>query len=151
MKVILLQDVRGLGKAREIKDVPDGYARNLLIPRKLAEAATAKKRARAEKEKEAEEKAREELAERRQVEAREIEKMTLEFQLKAEEGGKPFGSVTHRDIETALEEKGFKEVSVKQEKPLKIFGTHEVEFDLGSEAKGKLKVEIKGEVGHPKY
>lgn len=142
MKVILFQDVRGLGKAREIKDVPDGYARNFLLPRKLAEIATAEKRARAEKEKEAEEKARGELAEKRRAEAREIEKMTLEFQLKAEEGGAPFGSVTHRDIETALEKKGFKEVSVKQEKPLKVFGPHEVEFDLGSGAKGKLKIVI---------
>ncbi|MDP2704559.1 MAG: 50S ribosomal protein L9 [bacterium] len=142
MKIILLQDVKGLGKAREIKDVPDGYARNLLLPRKLAEPATPEKRARAEKEKEVEEKAREELAEKKQSEAREIEKITLQFPLKAEEGGVPFGSVTHRDIEAALLKKGFKEVSVKQEKPLKVFGLHEVEFDLGSGAKGKLNVDV---------
>ncbi len=145
MKVILLQDVKGLGKKTEVKDVSDGYARNLLFPRKLAEPATAEKRARAEKEKEAEEKAREELTEKRRAAAKEIEKMTLQFPLKAEKEGRPFGSVTHHDIETALKEKGFLNVKVKLEKPLKTFGVHELEFDMGSEVKGKLNVEVKAE------
>ena len=145
MKVILLQDVKGAGKAREIKDVSDGYARNFLIPRGLAEVATREKRLKAIEEKEAKEKAHQETAEKKKSQAKEIEKEKLEFSLRAEEGGEPFGSVTSHDIETALEEKGYKGVKIKQEKPIKTFGKHEIEFDMGGGAGGKMKVEVKTE------
>ncbi|MAF80343.1 50S ribosomal protein L9 [bacterium] len=145
MKVILLQDVKGTGKARDIKDVSDGHARNFLIPRGLAEAATKEKRVKAEEEKEAEEKALKKSTEEKHGKVKEIEKENLEFLLKAEEGGEPFGSVTSHDIETALEKKGYEGVKIKQEKPIKTFGKHEIEFNMGSGVKGRLKIEVKAE------
>ena len=86
-----------------------------------------------------------ETAEKKKSQAKEIEKEKLEFSLRAEEGGEPFGSVTSHDIETALEEKGYKGVKIKQEKPIKTFGKHEIEFDMGGGAGGKMKVEVKTE------
>ena len=142
MKVILLQDVKGLGKAREVKDVSDGYARNLLIPNGLAEIATREKVELAEEEKKIEKKKQEELAVEKQKQAKEIEKLKLTFSLKAGEKDEPFGSVTAHEIEEALEEKGYAGAKAGLEKPLKAFGEHKIEIDLGEGVKVKAGISI---------
>ncbi|HYM49079.1 MAG TPA: 50S ribosomal protein L9 [Candidatus Limnocylindrales bacterium] len=104
MKVVLLEDVKGTGKSGETKDVADGFARNFLIPRKLATAATAGAVERMEREK-----ATLERREQRELEgARELgkrlESAQVTITLRAGKDGKLFGTVTNADVASALKQ-----------------------------------------------
>ena len=114
MKVILLKDVKGSGKAGDIVKVSDGYARNMLIPKGLAKEATQGNIKTLEKQKEkmaekfaADKKAAEELAEK-------METLTVDIVTKGGEGGRLFGSVTSKDIADALKEQHGIEVDKKR-------------------------------------
>lgn len=137
MKVILLKDVPGVGKAEEVKDVADGYARNFLFPRHLAVAASTKavvdvqaKHAKSAK-----------LAERElkdeQKTASRVDGFELEIAEKASDKGVLFASVTPAQIAAALEKKGYK-VGADQlvMKPIKHVGTTpiKIKFSHGLEA-----------------
>ena len=133
MKVILLQDVRALGKAGEIVKVNDGYARNMLFPKNLAKEATAGNIKALENKKAAEaEKKAEQKAEATKIkEALADEVITLKS--KGGEGGRLFGAVTNVDIATAIKaQKGFdidkKKISIPS--PIKTAGEHTAEIKL---------------------
>ena len=137
MKVIFLKDVKGAGRSGEIKEVADGYAKNFLFPRKLAELATAE--AIKEIEQKSERQKKEELALKEKVS--ELEKSdALEFELKTGEKGEVYGSVTREDIERKLEERGFKNIEARVVRPIKELGEHEIEISAGRGITGKIKI-----------
>lgn len=143
MKVILKTDVPGLGKEYEVKTVSDGYARNFLLPRGLAERATpgALKNLFTMEARRARERAEQE--ERLKSEAAKAQKLVLRFFLKADEGGAPFGSVTKKAIADALKKEGIKEdFSVEIAKPLKEFGEHRITVRFGDKVTAEVSVEI---------
>lgn len=142
MKVILLADVRGTGRKGEVREVREGYARNFLIPRRLAETATESVLAEKEERDAARENHR--MARRHAAEtwARELEALTLTFPVKGGVRGKVYGSVTAKDIMNALAARGYHDCRVKLEKPLKVAGTHCIPVDLGEGIKTMVSVTI---------
>ena len=102
MKVILLQDVQGSGKAGDIVKVSDGYGRNMLIPRGLALEATPQNLKQHEKKKEAQEKKFREDKAKAQEMAEKLLKEGIEIKTKAGANGKVFGSITSKDIDDAF-------------------------------------------------
>ncbi len=145
MKVILQQDVRGQGKKGQLVEVSDGYARNFLLPRKLAVAATTdnvntmKLQDQARKEREAREKAAaEELVKK-------LKDCPVQIVAKAGNGGKLFGSVTTKEISAALKEQYGYDIAKNQLscEPIKAFGTFPVKCRLGYEVSGTVTVVVK--------
>ncbi len=146
MKVILLTDVRGLGRRSEIKEVSEGHARNFLIPRGLAKAAGAEdmKRAAVRKENQAKEEAA--LIKRLGELARTINDRSIEFALKTDAKGSVFGSVTKEMVLKAMRDHGLlgkERVDVLLEHPLKTIGDHQVAVDLKKGIAASLKVTIR--------
>ncbi len=146
MKIILLEDVKGLGKKGEVVNASDGYARNFLFPKKLAEEAT-KGNLKTLKEQKTSKKMKkqEELAEAKDLSAQ-LEKSVIELTAKAGENGKLFGSVTSKDLGEALEEQH--KIKIDRRKivlpdPIRELGTIDVEVKLYPGVVGKLKVNIK--------
>lgn len=143
MKVIFNTDVRGQGRKGEMKEVSDGYARNYLLPRKLASEATAdavnafKLREKAKAAQIARDKA---LAEEN---AKKLEGIVVQVQAKAGQGGRLFGAVTSQEISDALREQHGIEIEknrIVQSEPIKQFGSYEVKAKLGSEVSGTINV-----------
>jgi large subunit ribosomal protein L9 len=144
MKVILKDTIDHLGRAGEVKDVAVGYARNFLLPRKLAEEATPAALKYWEKGKEKrvalvqeEIKAAKELAEK-------LSGVNLTFSMPASEEGKLFGSVVKTDVQKSLKAAGYEvpKNSVRLENALKTTGEHEVELRLAPEVSAKVKVTV---------
>ena len=128
MKVILTQDVASLGKSGDLKDVADGYARNFLIPRKLAvPAAGGAYRAWQHDIASREEKRQKERAEA-EIAATRIASTTLTMGVKVGEGGKLYGSITSKDSADALARRGIEidRHKIELEEPLKTLGTYKV-------------------------
>ena len=143
MKVIFNQDVRGQGRKGEMKEVSDGYARNYLLPRKLASEATPDM-LNAFKLKE---KARKAQAEREKAQAEEnakkLEGVIVKISARAGQGGRLFGAITSQEISDALREQHGIEIEknkLVQGEPIKSFGSFEVKCKLGYEVTGKLTV-----------
>ena len=143
MKVVFNVDVRGQGKKGEIKEVSDGYARNYLLPRKLASEATAdainaiKLKEKAKAAQAAKEKA---LA---QEYARKLDAVQVTVRAKAGSNGKLFGAVTSEAISQALKEqfdKKKKKNKIVQAEPIKSFGSYTVKAKLGYEVSGNISV-----------
>ena len=132
MKVILLKDVKGTGKAGEIIEVSDGYARNFLIKRGLTEEGTSVKvNAHLMKQK-AEEKHRQDEINRLREMAKELNGKTIEFKIKCGSTGRLFGSITQKDIAEKFLEKGY-EIDKKKiiiVENIKTVGTYPVEIKL---------------------
>lgn len=146
MKVILQQDVKGHGKKGQMVEVSDGYARNFLLPRKLAVAATADN-VNVMKQKQKSEQLRQE---REKAEAQEISKKlescTLKISAKAGTGGRLFGSVTSQEISEALNEQCgivIAKNKIVQDEPIKQFGTYQIKCKLGYEITGIINVVVK--------
>ena len=143
MKVIFNVDVRGQGKNGEMKEVSDGYARNYLLPRKLATEATAdninalklKEKARAAQM--AKEKAQAE------ENARKLSGVQVIIRAKAGNGGKLFGAVTSQEISKALKEQfdiDIEKNKIVQADPIKTFGAFTVKAKLGYEVSGTINL-----------
>ena len=132
MKVILVKDVKNVGKAGEIVNVSDGYGRNYLLPRGLAiEATESNVKALNEKKKAEEKKRQQELEEAKEM-AQKLSNLSLVLKVKAGENGKLFGSVTSKDVEEALKEKGF-DIDKKKivfNENVKTTGTYYVDIKL---------------------
>lgn len=146
MNVILCEDVENLGVVGQKVTVADGYARNFLIPRKLAVPVDAASAKQIEHElriiRKREERRRAELT----ALARQIEGLTLEFEMRAGEHDKLFGSVTSAMIAEKLAEAGF-EVSKKAvvlEEPIKALGIYSVTIHLAGGIEAGVKVWVKG-------
>ncbi len=146
MKVILLQDVKSLGKKGQIVDVSDGYARNYVLPKKVGVEATDKNKNELKLQKQHEDKlAAQRLAEAKELAAR-LDSLTIQVTMKAGENGKVFGSVASKEIaEQAGKQHGLAldKKKIVLEEPLKSFGMHEVAIKLHPEVTGKLHVQVK--------
>lgn len=145
MKVILLQDVKGKGKKGQMLEISDGYARNYLLPKKLAMEATPDAiNTMRMNDKAAAEKAAKERAEALEV-ARQLRAMTVVVTAKGGGAGKLFGSVTSQEIADALKEKSG--IAIDKRKivlsdPIKNVGTYTVQCKLGYEITAPLTVKI---------
>jgi len=148
MEVILLQDVDTLGGKGSLVNVARGYARNYLIPRKLAEVATPGKIVEFNR-REDERKAREARLAAQAVEYTEIlNKTVLSLQAKVGEGDRLFGSVTAADVADGIKAaRGFEidRRKVRLEEPIKEAGTHMVEVEVGEGQVATVKVIVAGE------
>jgi large subunit ribosomal protein L9 len=146
MKVILKKDIENLGREGEIKEVADGFARNFLFPRGMAEPATetAIRKAEEKKEKEAE-KAKIKLEEAQKL-AEQLEGREIYIKVK-EENGKLFGSVNEKSIVKALKAEGFslKPENIKLAEPIKEMGEYEVSIDLDHGLEANMRVVLIGE------
>ncbi len=144
MKVILLQDVKGKGKKGQLLDLSDGYARNFLLPKKLAMEATAD----AINTMRMNDKATAERIAKEKAEALEISKklraMTLTVTAKGGGAGRLFGSVTNQEIADALAKNGVKldKRKIVISDPIKAVGTYTVNCKLGYEISAPLTVKI---------
>ncbi len=146
MKVILMQDVRGQGKKGEMINVSDGYARNFLFPRKLAQEATADNintmRMNDKAKREKEQRAREEAA----AMSAKLRELTLTVLAKGGGAGRLFGSVTSQEISDALKAQEGMELDRRKiviEDPIKTVGLYTVKVKLGFGIDAPLKVDVK--------
>jgi len=145
MKVILLQDVKALGKKGQIVDVSDGYARNSLLPKKIAAEANSKnlndlKLQNANKEKVA----AEQLADAKAF-AEELKTKEIIVHIKGGEGGRTFGSVSSKEIAAAFKQQCGVEIDKKKiqlEESIKSFGVYDVKIKLHPQVMGSLKVKV---------
>lgn len=145
MKVILLEDVKSLGKKGEVVNVNDGYARNFVLPKKLGVEATGKNMNDLKLQKANEEKVAKEHLEAAQAFAKEMENDHVVVSIKAGEGGRTFGSVSSKEIATAYKEQCGKEIDKKKillPEPIKSFGVYEVSVKLHPKVTGTLKVKV---------
>lgn len=143
MKVIFNVDVKGKAKKGELKEVSDGYARNYLLPRKLASEATAdninalKLKEKAKAAQMAREKAEAE------ANAAKLGGITVTIRAKAGGAGKLFGAVTSQEISAALKEQHGIEIEknkIVQAEPIKTFGAYQIKAKLGYEVSGTINV-----------
>ena len=145
MKVILLEDVKSLGKKGEVVNVNDGYARNFVLPKKLGVEATGKNMNDLKLQKANEEKVAKEHLEAAQAFAKEMENDHVVVSIKAGEGGRTFGSVSSKEIATAYKEQCGKDIDKKKiilPEPIKSFGVYEVAVKLHPKVTGTLKVKV---------
>ena len=145
MKVILISDVKGLGKVDDVVEVNDGYARNLLFKKNLALEATPvnmnaiklKKGSQAEK-------ARRELLEAKENGTK-LAEQRITLAMKAGEGGRLYGAVTAMDIAAVLEKQGYKidKKHILIKNPIKAVGTFEVTLKLHADVSVNISVDVK--------
>lgn len=143
MKVILIEDVKALGKKGEIVNVNDGYARNFILAKKLGLEATAKNMNDLKLKKANEEKVAKEIHEEAIAFADQLSKLELKLTIKAGEGGRIFGSISSKEI--ADEAKKQLNVEIDKKKiqlpnPIKAVGTHTVPIKLHPKVTAQLKV-----------
>lgn len=147
MKVILLQDVKGQGKKGEVVDVNEGYARNFLVKKGLAEIATASKLNDISQKKSAADFHKAEEVKATKQLAAELKDKSFTVKIKAGQGGKVFGSVTGANIADALQAAGYnvdkKKVVLAQ--PIKNIGNYEVDLKLMEGIFSKINVTVEGE------
>ena len=147
MKVILLQDVEGLGKKYEVKDVKDGHARNFLIPEKMAKAATKQALKWLSDQKEVIEKEAEEDLKKAQVLASQLDGLELNITVKVGDEGQLFESINSQKIVEKLKEMGFevKKSQIKLENPIKELGEFPINITLAHNLESEIKVIITAE------
>ena len=145
MKVILQQDVKGQGKKGQMVEVSEGYARNFLLPRKLAIAATADAintlnlKEKARKAEEARQKAEAEAT------AEKLKEIQVKLTAKAGAGGKLFGAVTTKEISEGLKKQFSLDIPKQKlvlEDPIKAYGTYQVKAKLGFEVTATVHVAV---------
>ncbi len=146
MKVVLLENVDKLGSAGEVKNVSDGFARNYLIPKRLAQPATQQALKKVEKQLEDRLKKNEEELKENQKIADQINKKELTIIRKAKEG-KLFGSVSEEDIAKALKKENvnISKENVSLENPIKEVGEYKVKINLEHNIEATLRIFVKEE------
>lgn len=146
MKVILLEDVKSLGKKGDIVTVSDGYARNMILPKKLGVEATGKNLNDLKLKNQHAEKVAQENLETAKALAEQINTKEVTVTLKTGEGGKTFGSVSSKEISAAAKEQLQMELDKKKmqlpDGGLKTFGVHEIKIKFHPKVTGTLKVKI---------
>ncbi|MCB9027367.1 MAG: 50S ribosomal protein L9 [Bdellovibrionaceae bacterium] len=144
MKVILQKDVKDLGRVGELVNVTQGYARNFLFPRKLAEQATEKNVKQLEHQKKvAESKKKKAVGERKEL-LEKLNGMTLTFKRESSEEDKLFGSITQVEISKELEKQSFfvdkKDIEIPE--TIKFLGQHKIIVSFGKDLKAELTVSV---------
>ncbi len=145
MRVILLQDVEGLGKAGDLKDVANGYARNFLLPRRLAAGATPALLANHQQRIAAEQRKLEKIAEQNRQQAERLSQVSLTFKARVGREGRLYGSITSQDIATGLRES--EGISIDRRvidlpNPIRALGTYMVPVKIASKMEPKITVNI---------
>lgn len=143
MKVILLEDVKSLGKKGQIVNVSDGYARNFVLPKKLGLEATSKNLNDLKLQKANEEKVAQQILDEAKELAKKVEAGKVEVKIKVGEGGRTFGSVSTKEIAIAVKEQMGYEIDKKKiqlKDAIKTLGTHVVPVKLHQKVTAELKV-----------
>ena len=145
MKVILLQDVKSLGKKGEIINANDGYARNFLLPKKLGVEATSNNLNDLKLQKSNEEKVAQQILDDAKAFAKDLETKEVIVKMKGGEGGRTFGSISTKEIATAFKEQCGVDIDKKKiqlDESIKSFGVYEVKIKLHPKVMGTLKVKV---------
>ena len=148
MKVILLENVKSLGKKGEIVNVNDGYARNFILPKKLGVEATGKNLNDLKLQKNNEKKVAQENLDAAKELAAELSAGKVERAIKVGEGGRTFGSVSSKEIAVAVKDQMQLDIDKKKiqlKESIKSLGTHIVTVKLHPEVSAELKVVVKEE------
>lgn len=146
MKIILIQDVKSLGKKGEIVEINDGYARNYVIPKKFGIEATNKNLNDLKLQKANEEKVAKEKLEEAKAFAAELKEKSVTLQIKAGEGGRLFGAISTKEIAKAIKEQLGYDIDKKKmllDEPVKTLGTHIIKIKLHKDVVGELAVKVK--------
>ena len=145
MKIILLQDVKSLGKKGQLVEVSDGYARNFILKKKLGVEATNKNLNDLKLQKAHEDKVAQEQLEAAQALAKDLEEKSVVCKMKVGEGGKTFGSVSTKEIAQAVKEQLNLDLDKKKmvlDEPIKALGAYDVKLKLHPQVTGTLKVKV---------
>lgn len=144
MQIIFLQDVKGYGRKGELKDIKDGFARNFLIPKKLAQVATQDVLRKWESDQQQRAHSRQQLLSHTAERAEKIRHMQLNAELASDKNGGVFASVSKQAIREFLAKQGIEidDEAVLLDRPLKERGKHEVMIRLGQGVEAKLPVSI---------
>ena len=141
MRIILLQDVKKIGRKHEIKNVSDGYARNFLISRGLARPADQSAIRKAETQKQSAETELVEFKNKLKLMTKEFSEKPLSVMVKTGPHGELFKSVTADEIKNALTESGFKNIEVEMPGAhIKSIGDHQVQVNLGRGVRGSISI-----------
>ena len=146
MKVILLQDVKALGKKGEVVNVNDGYARNFILPKKLGVEANGKNLNDLKLQKNNEAKVAQEHLDAAKKLAEELKAGKVVLTMKVGEGGRTFGSVSSKEIAEAVKEQmhlGIDKKKIQLKEQIKTLGTHIVSVKLHPEVTAELNVSVK--------
>jgi large subunit ribosomal protein L9 len=145
MKVILLEDVKSVGKKGDTVELKEGYAKNFIIPKKLGVEATGANLNTLKLQKQNEERIAKEQYEAALALKAEIEQMLVKVEIKGGEGGKTFGSISSKEITKAVSDQYNKEIDKKKiviNEPIKTAGTHEVTVKLHPKVAATLRVHV---------
>ena len=145
MKVILLEDVKSLGKKGEIVNVSDGYARNMIIPKKLGLEATPKNLNDLKLKKANEDKIAKEKLEAAKEFAKVLEESTVVVKIKSGEGGRTFGSVSSKEIAQEAKKQLDFDIDKKKivlDEPIRTLGTHVIQIKLHKDVTAKMNVKV---------
>ena len=148
MKIILLEDVKSVGKKGELVELKEGYAKNFILPKKLGVEATSTNMNNLKLQKQNEEKIAKEQLEAAQALAKEVEEMLVKLSIKSGEGGKTFGSVSSKEIAKGVADQYGKEIDKKKiqmQDAIKTVGTHEVTVKLHPKVTAKLRVQVQAQ------
>ena len=140
MKVILLEDVKSLGKKGQLVEVNAGYARNFILPKKLGIEATSKNINDLKLQK-----AHEDKVAAEQLAAEELKNKSVELKMKVGEGGRTFGAISTKEIAAAAKEQLGYELDKKKisvDEPIKSLGVHNVKIKLHPKVTADLKVKV---------
>lgn len=145
MKIILLEDVKALGKKGDVVEVSDGYARNAILPKKLGVEANSRNLNDLKLQKANDVKVAREQLEAAQAFAKELESKAVIVKMRAGEGGRAFGSVSSKEIVQAFKEQHnitLDKKKIQLPEALKNFGTYEVAVKLHPQVTGKFSVKV---------
>ncbi|NLZ48701.1 MAG: 50S ribosomal protein L9 [Clostridiales bacterium] len=147
MKVILLQDVKNMGKKGDVVNASDGYARNYLFPKKLAQEATPENLHIINQKKENERKKKLEEIEAAQALAEKLKGKEIKITVKSGDNGRLFGAITNKDVADNLKKQYGVDIDKKKVvvDTIKQTGVYDVELKLYAEVSTKMKVVISGQ------
>ena len=148
MKVVLTQEVKGLGQPGQIKEVADGYARNYLLPQGLATMATPGAVKEVEQRQAAERKRQEKLDQEMRSVGTKLDGTTVTVRSKVGEGGKLYGSITTQDVAEALEKQAGQSVDrrkIEIEEPVRHVGEYKIPVKLSKNVTATINLVVEGE------
>lgn len=152
MKVILLQDVEGLGKAGDLKDVADGYARNYLLRRRLAAGATPTLLANHKQHIAAQQRTQAKLIEDNRQLAEKLAKVTLTFKARVGKQGRLYGSITSQDIAAGLRDAEGLTIDrrmIELTNPIRAVGSYPISVKVASKLEPRITVNVVSEAEQP--